>query len=99
MLRATTLLRGPRFTNAAATVAPVSVISATNTAKYFHRGTTCPDSCNSVCALSMATQEVKEGKEKDPDHVDEVPVEPGALDPIVVSGGESPAEHRNDEPG
>src|SRR3989449_3375706 len=72
---ATTTLTGPRSTYDTATVASVSTTSAANTATY----TRTP-------LRAMASDQVEHGEEEDPHDVDEVPVEPGHLDRVVVLG-------------
>src|SRR5262249_50655613 len=58
-------------------------------------GTTCSADMRS----SVAADQVEEGKEEDPDDVDEVPVEPGDLDRRVVGGADATRPRHPKEPG
>src|SRR5712691_1889544 len=96
MPSATPALKRPKSRVAANTVRPVPASSAKNTAKYIFRGD--DDECADMQASRVPVDQVEQGKQIDPDNVDEVPVQAANFDRCVVFGSEAAFPCHGQEP-
>src|SRR6266851_5654792 len=96
MPSATAALNLPKSRVAANTVRPVPASSAKNTAKYIFRGD--DDECADMQASRMPVDQVEQGKQVDPDNVNEVPVQAANCDGSVVFGSEAALPGHGKEP-
>src|SRR6267154_2954774 len=96
MPSATAALKRPKSRVAANTVRPVPTSSAKNTAKYIFRGD--DDECAVIQASRVPVDQVEQGKQVDPDNVDEVPVQAANFDGSVVLGRKAAFPGHSQEP-
>src|SRR5262245_59421663 len=90
MASATGRCHAPRSTRAISVVARVSASSPMSTMRFVRVGIT--------RSVMTSSDQIEKRKEEDPDHVDQMPVEPDHLDRRVVRRGEPAAPGQNDQP-
>src|SRR5262245_46063568 len=90
MASATGSCHAPRSTRAISVVARVSASSPMSTMRFVRVGIT--------RSAMTSSDQIEKRKEEDPDHVDQMPVEPDHLDRRVVRRGEPAAPGQNDQP-